>query len=82
MKTTIVCARCGTEVIFTGVTEGYYAVCPTHDEDLDKWETEVVPKDESIVPCCECGEVGIPYRDHPFKEWICDPCEIKLGYSI
>lgn len=38
----IVCRRCKTEVQFTEVTEGYYAVCPTHDEDLFTFETEEV----------------------------------------
>ena len=35
----IICWRCETPVQFTDVSEGYYAVCPEHDEDLDKWET-------------------------------------------
>lgn len=36
---TIVCARCNTPVVFTDVSDGYYAVCPQHDEDLYWYET-------------------------------------------
>lgn len=35
----IVCARCMEPVSFEDVTEGYYAVCENHYEDLDEWET-------------------------------------------
>jgi hypothetical protein len=38
MKVIAVCNRCETPVKFSGVTAGYWAVCPEHDEDLDKWE--------------------------------------------
>lgn len=31
---TQVCSRCTTPVTFTDVADGYYAVCPHHDEDL------------------------------------------------
>ena len=34
-----VCARCSTEVSFKAVSEGYYAVCGWHDEDLFEFET-------------------------------------------
>jgi uncharacterized protein YcgL (UPF0745 family) len=33
-----VCRRCNTEVLYTDVSEGYYAQCPEHDEDLFKFE--------------------------------------------
>ena len=36
----IICQRCGTKVSFKNVSEGYYAVCPAHDEDLYEIETE------------------------------------------
>lgn len=36
----VICKRCHTPVVFTNVSEGYYAVCPTHDEDLFMIETE------------------------------------------
>lgn len=32
------CGRCGTIVEWDNVSEGYYAYCPTHDEDLFSWE--------------------------------------------
>ena len=35
-----VCARCLTPVIYEGVSLGYYAVCPRHDEDLFSWEVK------------------------------------------
>lgn len=31
--------RCGSEISFNNVTEGYYAQCPECDEDLFKFET-------------------------------------------
>ena len=33
------CNRCDTAVIYTGVSAGYSAVCPEHDEDLYLIET-------------------------------------------
>jgi hypothetical protein len=36
----ITCLRCGTAVSFEDVTEGYFAVCPNHDEDLYEIEVE------------------------------------------
>jgi endogenous inhibitor of DNA gyrase (YacG/DUF329 family) len=39
----IMCARCQTPVEFGEVSEGYFAYCPQHDEDLYNIETlEVV----------------------------------------
>ena len=35
-----VCSRCDTPVIYEDVSQGYYAVCPTHDEDLYQFETK------------------------------------------
>ena len=35
-----VCDRCRTPVTFSDVSEGYYAVCPKHDEDLMRIEVE------------------------------------------
>jgi hypothetical protein len=32
------CARCDSMLTFHDTTPGYYATCPYHDEDLDKWE--------------------------------------------
>jgi hypothetical protein len=37
-----VCTRCESEVSFENVSEGYYAVCLEHDEDLYKIETQEV----------------------------------------
>jgi hypothetical protein len=34
-----VCRRCETPVVFDDVSEGYFAVCPEHDEDLYVFET-------------------------------------------
>jgi hypothetical protein len=34
------CVRCGTAVVFVDVSEGYFAVCPRHDEDLFEFETK------------------------------------------
>lgn len=38
----LACVRCGTQVSFENVSEGYYAVCPSHDEDLYKIEVEEI----------------------------------------
>jgi hypothetical protein len=38
-KEVVLCARCGTPVVFDNVTDGYYAVCLHHDEDLYEFET-------------------------------------------
>lgn len=35
---TTTCRRCGTFVRFDEVSDGYYAYCPQHDEDLYKGE--------------------------------------------
>ena len=32
------CARCDSVLSFDEVSDNYYAYCPQHDEDLDKWE--------------------------------------------
>jgi hypothetical protein len=32
------CARCDSILTFHDTTPGYYATCPKHDEDLDRWE--------------------------------------------
>jgi hypothetical protein len=41
------CARCLTPVVYTNVSEGYFAVCPEHDEDLYSIE---------VGWCCDyCG---------------------------
>ena len=37
-----ICRRCETPVIYIDVSEGYFAVCPEHDEDLYKFETTKV----------------------------------------
>ncbi|CAH7265385.1 hypothetical protein VCHA53O466_320041 [Vibrio chagasii] len=42
-ETIEVCDRCNTPVVFTDVSDGYYAVCPNHDEDLYKIEVKSVP---------------------------------------
>ena len=41
-----VCSRCKCQVSNDFVTDGYDCACLVHDEDLDWWETELVPKDE------------------------------------
>ena len=33
------CARCLTPVTLDEVSDGYFAVCPSHDEDLYQFET-------------------------------------------
>jgi hypothetical protein len=38
----IVCLRCRSVVSFDNVSNGYFAVCLTHDEDLFEFETEIV----------------------------------------
>ena len=38
----IICNRCLTPVIFNDVSEGYYAVCPEHEEDLYQFENDEV----------------------------------------
>ena len=35
-----VCHRCKTPVTFDDVSEGYYAVCPEHYEDLYEFEVD------------------------------------------
>lgn len=39
MDNTICCTRCETPVSFDDVCEGYFAVCPHHEEDLYEFET-------------------------------------------
>lgn len=45
-----VCSRCGCEVVFDDsgdfVTPSYDCACLVCDEDMDLWETCLVPKDE------------------------------------
>jgi len=41
MKVIAVCNRCETPVEFENVSPDYWAVCPEHDEDLDKWECKI-----------------------------------------
>jgi len=43
------CLRCGTGVSFENVSEGYFAVCPKHDEDL--YEIEVENTVNEPTPC-------------------------------
>jgi len=40
--TTTVCSRCATPVVFDEVSDGYYAVCPQHDEDVYQFETREI----------------------------------------
>jgi hypothetical protein len=42
----VVCARCKTEVSFNEVSDGYYAVCPNHYEDLYEFETKINIRDK------------------------------------
>jgi hypothetical protein len=42
--TIIKCARCGTKVIFTNVSKGYFCYCPNHNEDLFEFETETTKR--------------------------------------
>lgn len=37
-----ICVRCGNTVSFENVSHGYYAVCLEHDEDLYRFEVEVI----------------------------------------
>lgn len=37
----IVCNRCDTPVSFDDVSQGYWAVCPQHDEDLFMIECKI-----------------------------------------
>lgn len=32
------CARCDSVLSFDEVSDNYYAYCPEHDEDVDRWE--------------------------------------------
>lgn len=41
-KLTEVCDRCQTPVTYDNVSDGYYAVCPNHDEDLYKIEVKKI----------------------------------------
>jgi hypothetical protein len=43
-----VCARCNTPVEFSDVSEGYFATCPNHDEDLYEFETRKKIKEYDI----------------------------------
>jgi len=42
----IVCSRCLDEVSFADVSDGYYAWCKYHGEDLYEFETEVIEYEE------------------------------------
>lgn len=37
-----VCCRCETPVSFEDVSQGYYAACPAHNEDLYSFEVKTV----------------------------------------
>lgn len=37
----VICRRCKDEVSFVDVSDGYYAWCSYHGEDLYEFETEV-----------------------------------------
>jgi hypothetical protein len=39
-----VCSRCETPVEYENVSSGYYAYCPSHDEDLYQFETNWIIK--------------------------------------
>jgi hypothetical protein len=39
---TRVCKRCETPVVYENVSKGYFAICPSHDEDLYSFETVIV----------------------------------------
>ena len=41
LRVIAVCNRCDTPVDFDDVSPGYWASCPEHDEDLDKWECKL-----------------------------------------
>lgn len=42
MARIIVCHRCQSKVSIENVSKGYYAYCPTHDEDLFSFECDFV----------------------------------------
>ena len=42
----ILCARCKKEVSFENVSDGYFAVCSFHDEDLYSFETIKTKEEE------------------------------------
>lgn len=46
-KKGVVCSRCETPVTFENVSEGYYAVCPWHEEDLYEFETHTTDRTEA-----------------------------------
>jgi uncharacterized paraquat-inducible protein A len=39
-----ICSRCFTTVSFEEITDGYYAYCPRHDEDLYSFEIKRIGK--------------------------------------
>lgn len=47
--TQTVCRRCGTPATFDEVSDGYYAYCPKHDEDLYPFETAIVMIEEQAL---------------------------------
>jgi hypothetical protein len=48
--------------------------------ELVKLSLEIKPK---IVLCLSCYDTFILKSDHPFNEWICDPCEAtERGISV
>ena len=65
--------RCGEAISFDEVTAGYYAQCPTCDEDLYSFEVE-----SAEVKCANCDQELEQLTDG--QEWVADNgsifCEI------
>lgn len=75
IELTVACARCLVEVVFQDVSDGYFAVCPNHDEDVYDFETVVMPKDELPVRKCELHPEAQVYYDPVMQEVTCPDCE-------
>ena len=78
------CNRCDTAVVYYGVSSGYSAVCPEHDEDLYLVEMYLAQlyvgatqynqtMNEQFIECPQCGDTVI---EEDMREvgvcWECD----------
>lgn len=55
--TITVCDRCARPVTFFGVSDGYYAACEYHDEDLYQFETTKIERGQYQWVCAITDEV-------------------------
>jgi hypothetical protein len=66
----LVCCRCYTPVTFDSVADGYFAVCPEHEEDLSLFETEVHYPEPDLKTRCFIEASGTYLTEHLTSELL------------